>query len=226
MSTYREKRERRAERRRLWAEGRNEKAEQARKESYEATAGIPFGQPILVGHYSEKRHRAAVDRGHRKAGKAVEHSQMAAHHTQAAATIEGQLERSIYDDDPDAVDQLRARIEEREAKRERIKQYNRNRRKGSKSLEPLSEEEQRELATTAGVASFQIGPKGEAPRYWLTNLGGNINRDKKRLARLERERQACEYPGACDDCGAGGLDPDLRRDGETLLLCDECRDQR
>lgn len=189
MSTYRERRERRAERRREWAEGRNQKAEQARKESHEATAGIPFGQPILVGHHSERRHRAAVDRGHRKAGQAVEHSQMAAHHTEAAKTIEGQLERSIYDDDPDAIEQLRARIEAREAKRERIKQYNRNRRKGSRTLEPLTEEEQRELATTARVAAFQIGPKGEAPRYWLTNLGGNINRDKKRLARLEREGQ-------------------------------------
>ena len=33
-------------------------------------------------------------------------------------------------------------------------------------------------------------------------------------------------PGVCDDCGTGGLDPELQRDGEDFLLCDECRDDR
>jgi Domain of unknown function (DUF3560) len=185
--TYRERRERRAERRRKWAEGRSEKADAAQEASRRAVDGIPFGQPILVGHHSEKRHRAALDRADRQAGKAVEHSRMADRHVRAAATIEAQLDASIYDDDPDAIERLRARIEAREARRERIKQYNRNRRKGSRTLAPLNEAEQKELAKTARVAGFQLGPNGEAPRYWLSNLGANINRDRKRLVRLKRE---------------------------------------
>lgn len=184
-TTYRERRERRAGRRRDWAEGRVAKADAASQASRDATAGIPFGQPILVGHHSERRHRGAVERGQRQASKSIEHRDMAERHTQAAKTIEALLDRSIYNDDPDAIEQLRARIEEREAKRERIKQYNRNRRKGSRDLSPLNEEEQKKLASTAEVAAFQLGPRGEAPRYWLTNLGANINRDKKRLAQLE-----------------------------------------
>jgi hypothetical protein len=185
--TYRQRRERRAERRREWADGREEKADAARQASHNATAGIPFGQPILVGHHSERRHRNAIERSQRQASKTIEHSDMARRHRQAANTIEAQLDKSIYDDDPNAIEELRARIEAREAKRERIKQYNRNRRKGSRGLAPLSKEEQKKLETTARVAPYQLGEKGEAPRYWLTNLGGNINRDKKRLARLERK---------------------------------------
>lgn len=185
--TYRERRERRAERRREWAEGRTEKAEAAREKSHAALDSIPFGQPILGGHHSEKRHRADLRRADDSMRKAVEHSQMAARHEQAADTIEAQLDVSIYDDDPDAIEQLRARIEAREARRGRIKQFNRNRRKGHLTLSPLTEREQKELADTARVAAYQIGPKGEAPRHWLSNLGAAINRDRKRLARLERE---------------------------------------
>jgi hypothetical protein len=35
-----------------------------------------------------------------------------------------------------------------------------------------------------------------------------------------------DFPGTCADCGTGNLDPDLQRDGEDFLLCDDCRDQR
>jgi len=193
--TYRERRERRAERRRQWAEGRADKAETAWKDSERATDGIPFGQPILAGHHSEKRHRAALKRADRKAEKAMEHSQMASRHAEAAATIEAQLDTSIYDDDPDAIEQLRKRIEAREAKRERIKQFNRNRRKGSQDLSPLTPKEQDRLTTTAQTAPYLLGADGQAPRYWLTNLGASINRDRKRLARLEREAARPEDDG-------------------------------
>lgn len=183
--TYRERRERRAERRREWAEGRTEKAEAAREKSHRALDGIPFGQPILVGHHSEKRHRADLGRADGGMTKAAEHSRMATHHERAAETIEAQLDVSIYDDDPDAIERLRARIEARETRRGRIRRYNRNRRKGSRDLSPLDEAEQKELADIARVAAYQLGPKGEAPRWWLSNLGAAINRDRKRLARLE-----------------------------------------
>lgn len=37
-----------------------------------ALDGIPFGQPILVGHHSEHKHRKAVERAQREADKVVE----------------------------------------------------------------------------------------------------------------------------------------------------------
>ena len=48
------------------------RAEQAMRAGAAAVEGIPFGQPILVGHHSEKRHRRAVEKARRAADKAVE----------------------------------------------------------------------------------------------------------------------------------------------------------
>lgn len=74
-------------------------------------AGIPAGQPILVGHHSEKRHRRALDRSWNVLGKAVEASKKAEYYTRraetAARTAEGaQLKNPRY---------LGNRIREREA---------------------------------------------------------------------------------------------------------------
>ena len=38
----------------------------------EEKSGIPFGQPILVGHHSERKHRNAIERAHQNLGKGEE----------------------------------------------------------------------------------------------------------------------------------------------------------
>jgi hypothetical protein len=173
--TTREKRERRAERRRDWAEGREAKAEDAGKASHDATAGIPFGQPILVGHHSERKHRQAIERSQRQASKSIEHSDMARRHRQAAETIEAQLDASIYDDDPDAIERLSERIEQREAKRKEMEAANSAYRKQHRD----------ELK---GMTAYERDRAVPYPGYALSNLGGCIRRDKERLARLERNQ--------------------------------------
>lgn len=173
--TYRERRELRVKWRHDWAEGREVKADAARQASRDATAGIPFGQPILIGHHSEKRHRAAVERGYRRAGKAIEHSQMADRHNRAAATIEAQLDASIYDDDSDAIEKLRERIAQREAKREEMKGAN-------------AAFRQEHRAEQKDMTPYQRDCAVPFPGYALSNLGGCISRDRKRLARLERSK--------------------------------------
>ena len=57
MGTYRERRERRAARREEWAEGREAKAGREFAQVKQTADAIPLGQPILVGHHSEKRAR-------------------------------------------------------------------------------------------------------------------------------------------------------------------------
>ncbi len=173
--TTREKRERRTARRREWAEGREAKADAAHQAAHDATAGIPFGQPILVGHHSEGKHRRAVERSQRQASQAVEHSNMAQRHQQAADTIEAQLDASIYDDDADAIERLRERIEQREAKREEMKAANAAYRKQHR-------------AELKAMTPYQRDQAVPHPGWELSNLGGCISRDKKRLARLERGR--------------------------------------
>lgn len=44
----------------------------AHQASEDAVAGIPFGQPVLVGHHSQRRHERAIRRSRAKLGQAVE----------------------------------------------------------------------------------------------------------------------------------------------------------
>jgi len=123
--TYRERRERRAARREEWAKGRDAKAEESFAGADRIAGGIPPGQPILVGHHSEKGHRRDLDRIDRGMRKGFEHRNMSKRHREAAATIRDQLDRSIYRDDDDEAARLRERIAEREAERDRMKAINR-----------------------------------------------------------------------------------------------------
>lgn len=57
------------------------------EKSHAATAGIPFGQPILVGHHSQRRHERAIERSHAAAdrGLAAHREAEGAAHGAAAA---------------------------------------------------------------------------------------------------------------------------------------------
>ena len=77
--------------------------------------GIPLGQPILVGHHSERRHRADIERMHRNAHK------MAELHAEIRDVAAVQPSTAIMDGDSDAVDLLRAQIAEAEALRAKVK---------------------------------------------------------------------------------------------------------
>lgn len=75
---------RRAERRQEWATGAAKKSHEYFERSEQAVAGIEPGQPIIIGHHSEKRHRKALDTSWSNMGKAVESSDKAAEHTRIA----------------------------------------------------------------------------------------------------------------------------------------------
>lgn len=171
--TYRQRREARAERLRGWAEKREQKAAQAFEQADRMASVIPFGQPILVGHYSEGRDRRYRDRIDSKGRKGVEHAQKAREMASKAANIEAAAERAIYSDDPNAVERLQERIAELEAERDAIKAENAAFRKAHKS----------ELAAMTAYQRDQVLPH---PSYRLTNLSGNIKRNRDRLAQLTK----------------------------------------
>src|SRR5437660_3812315 len=108
--TYRERRQARAERLRGWADGRDAKAA-ARFAAVDAIAdNIPFGQPILVGHHSERRARRDQGRIHAGMRAGIENTRKAESMRSRAANIEAAADRAIYSDDPDAPERLRQRI--------------------------------------------------------------------------------------------------------------------
>lgn len=183
-ATYRERREAKAERLHEWAGKREAKAESAFDAAHNLADAIPFGQPILVGHHSEGRARRDQDRITGSMRRGVENDRKASSMEARSVGIKAQLDRSIYSDDADAVEKLQERIAELEAERDRIKAYNATCRKGERDVDLLTEAEQKDLVTIAKFSAYQMGKGGAFPGYKLTNLNGNIARNRKRLEQL------------------------------------------
>lgn len=196
--TYRERREARAERLRSWADKRDDKAAGAFDSAKTIADGIPFGQPILVGHHSEghaRRDQERIDNGMRSG---IENTRKADEMREKADNIARAASHAIYSDDPDAADALRAKIAYLEAQRARYKAYNASCRTAAKStpdsktgdLSLLDDAQRADLLNLARVCPYQIGKNGQFPAYASTNLGGTINAAKKRLGKLmEAEEQ-------------------------------------
>ena len=191
--TTRERLERKQERREDWAAGREQKAAQAFNgaDMSESVTGIPFGQPILVGHHSERAHRAAIKRADNAMNRACESSNMAEHHHEKASGIQRQLDRSIFSDDDNAIQELEKRIAGREKERTFNNAINKIiRRKPKNESTPEKVEELAALKINAATAQKLFTPDyGQIgiPSYVNANLSGNISSDKKRLVRIKAQ---------------------------------------
>lgn len=195
--TYRDRREARAERLRGWSEANETRAEQKSAAADRISDGIPFGQPILVGHHSERRHRRDLDKIHSGMRASIDLSDKAAEQAARADNIEAATDHAIYDDDPDAIARLTDKLAALEAKREQMKTANAAHRTAHRD----------ELKA---MTPYQRGQAVPYPSYSLTNLGGNITRCRDRLARLQREQVSgprdrlitARFTSQCADCGA------------------------
>lgn len=67
-----------------WAASAEKKSEQYYEASNEGRDFLSLGEPIKVGHHSEKRHRALIDRNWNRMGKSVEFSNKATEHENKA----------------------------------------------------------------------------------------------------------------------------------------------
>jgi hypothetical protein len=185
VMTRRERIEARLEKRRQWMASRQLQAESAFKAARAIGDNIPFGQPILVGHHSERRHRsdlAKIDSAMRRGCESVA---MAERHEQVAETLEANLDRSIYSDDADAIEQLHARIAEREAEAQRRRLVNKAHKAFWKSGAvdvSLSEADQ-------ALARQKPRPY---PDYSMQNLRARITADKNRIEQIKRQMQRRE----------------------------------
>jgi hypothetical protein len=203
----RERRLARADRLEGWADSREVKADAAHAQASSMADAIPFGQPVLVGHYSEGRDRRYRDRIHSTMGRAVEHGRKADTMRSRAANIRDAADRAIYSDDVDAVEQLEAKIAGLEAERDRIKRYNATARKGSPDLSILDDDQRADLVSLAGIGSAFMGKGGSFPAYKLSNLSGVISTSRKRLESLRNPAPArgrlmfAKYAGECTTCG-------------------------
>jgi hypothetical protein len=123
MNDYEAKKQARIDRLREAADKADRRSGDAIQASRAATEGIPFGQPILVGHHSEKRHRNALKRSDNAMRRACEEMNKAKDLRYRANAAE--MNTSISSDDPEALAKLREKLEGLEAKRDKIKAANR-----------------------------------------------------------------------------------------------------
>ena len=74
-----ERAQRKADRLNGYAANAKKRSDEAYKKAdmSESATGIPFGQPILVGHHSERRHRKVIERAWNAMGKSIEESEKA-----------------------------------------------------------------------------------------------------------------------------------------------------
>lgn len=199
--TYRERREAKAERLREWAEKRDAKADAAYEGVQRITERIPFGQPILVGHHSERGARADQRRIERGMNSFCENAAKADEMRSRADNIERQARQAIYSDDVDAVERLEAKIATLERQREAMKARNAEYVKANK-------------ASLKTMTAYERDRAKPHQGYELTNLGATIRNAQKRLEAIKVQQAAqtagvrtggrqmlARYTGTCAECG-------------------------
>ena len=181
MSSRSERKQNRIDRYNELARKAETKSIEAFEHSNSIVKCIPMGQPILVGHHSEKRHRRDLDKSWNALGKSVQESEKAEYYRQKAEAAENN--NAIYTEDEDSVE----RLEEKIARLEKLQQAMKDRNKIVRDKK-LTEEEKIakliETGMTEKAAQGLIVPdvcndNGYAACY-LTNNSATIRNAKKR----------------------------------------------
>lgn len=156
---YYERQEARRERLETRAEKMRQEAQYLCNKAADMSAIIPFGQPIHVGHYSEKRDRNYRARIENIYCKSFECGKKADYYSEKAGVVGT---GGISSDAPDAVELLEAKLAELEVKQTRMKAENK--------------------------AAGRGKPKPFEP-WELTNNNANIHRVKTRIKQLKATAQ-------------------------------------
>lgn len=179
---YEEKKQARIERLKNRASNARAKSNDFHESASKMASAIPFGQPILIGHHSEKSDRSYRNKIENKFRKSFEEQKKANYYEEKAKAAENN--KSIYSDDPEAVKKLKEKLEVLEKRQELYKSLNKiiKRKKGTQKEKVqeiiklgLSEENAYKLFTPdfagrAGIPSFE-----------LSNNNASIRRLKKRI---------------------------------------------
>lgn len=203
MRPYAERKAARIERLRARAEDKRAEAGAAYAAADRIASGIPMGQPILVGHHSERRHRRDLDRIDRGMRRSVEATQAAAELERRAAAAESN--RAISSDDPTAADQIRAKITALEEGRElarainaRVQAAQRRHKRAGTDWKPEAHVALAAMGVRTkwirGFLEADFAGRYGVPDYRLKNDGAEIRRLQARLADLERRAAAPEAP--------------------------------
>lgn len=148
---------------------------------------IPMGQPILVGHHSEKRHRSDLNKIDNAMRKSIEADKKAEYYAQRAKHIENS--NTISSDDPNSIEKLQTKLQGLEANQELMKDCN----KIIKNKKLCDAEKVSEMVAVGLKEKYALqimqpdfcGRIGFAS-YSLTNNGATIRNTKQRIEYLSK----------------------------------------
>lgn len=163
--------------------------------SRRAVDGIPMGQPILVGHHSEGRHRAVLARSDGAMRRSIEAQNTADYYARKAEGVGG----GISADDPEAITKLRAELVKLQQAQDVMKAAN-------KAIRAHETPEARiaglvKVGLTEAQAAEIIKPDFAGrvgfASYQLSNASANMRRIEQRIKVLEasQERTSTEAAG-------------------------------
>jgi hypothetical protein len=192
-SAYAQRKAERIERLRVRAARLRVASATASANSHQIVSRIPFGQPILVGHHSERHHRNTLARAESADRKAYELHKQA--HEVAIRARGAEHRRAIDSDDPDAPDKLRAKVADLERQRERMKFINAEYRRCRGNIDAMQVGDAEKARVRSLLAHWEPW-MGKAFKpfdgYALQNLGANLRRYQERLKSLEQLPAATE----------------------------------
>lgn len=152
---------------------------------------IPSGQPILVGHHSEGRHRRHIQKIDNAMRASVEASNKAEYYRERLEAAESNT--AISSDNPDALQLLKEKLEKLQAYQETMKAVNKIiKGKGTPAEKvELIKAYMPEKYAVQIITPDQWNRVG-FPSYKLTNNNGNMARIKDRIKQLERVEQMAD----------------------------------
>lgn len=170
------------------AQEEREKSANLFEQARELAGHIPMGQPILVGHHSEGRHRRHLGQIDRLYEQAQEADERAKRYDRKAQRVG---RGGISSDDPNAIEKLRAELAEIEERHERVKKVNRIAR-AKKKTEAEKIKEIVALGYGEKTARSIIEPdymgRVGYPSYALSTNTAKMRRIKQRIAELEKRQ--------------------------------------
>ena len=194
MSIYEEKKQAKIERYKKYSKNAQEKSDKLYSEAKDMASVIPFGQPILVGHHSEKKDRRYRNKIENRFEKSFEEERKSEYWKDRAASIANNAQ--IQSDDPEAIKKLENRIKELVKFDENAKRLNNRLRKfktyknALEFLKLLDDKESKMLYKhiSESVSLYNCPPEYISCYYYKYN-SPEIRRLRKRLAYLEKEER-------------------------------------
>lgn len=148
---------------------------------------IPMGQPILIGHHSERRHRRHIEEINSNMRKSIEADNKASYYERKIKNTENNY--SISSDDPEAIEKLELKLASLNDLQTLMKRANEVIKK-----KKLNEEEKTERLIAQGFTFSEVkellslkrfGGMGFAG-FQLTNNSANMRRVKLRIEELKK----------------------------------------